>query len=58
MLSEEEFNHQKGELIKSITGKSIDGDHLTFLAEIAKLKQQNVLTNEDIANIKAMVMNS
>ncbi|WP_374448127.1 hypothetical protein [Providencia sp.] len=58
MLSEEEFNHQKGELIKSITGKSIDGDHLTFLAEIAKLKQQNVLTNEDIANIKIMVMNS
>lgn len=38
MLSEEEFNHQKGELIKNITGKSIDGDHLTFLAEIAKLK--------------------
>ncbi|HEK1125167.1 hypothetical protein [Proteus mirabilis] len=57
MLSEEEFNHQKGELIKNITGKSIDGDHLTFLAEIAKLKQQNMLTNEEIANIKATVMN-
>jgi hypothetical protein len=58
MLSEAEFNHQKGELIKSITGKSISCDHLTFLAEIAKLKQQNVLTNEDIANIKTMVINS
>ncbi|WP_273843891.1 hypothetical protein [Providencia rettgeri] len=58
MLSEEEFNHQKGELIKGITGKSIDGDHLTFLAEIVKLKQQNVLTNEDIANIKIIVINS
>ncbi|EMB8478215.1 hypothetical protein P7V44_02670 [Providencia sp. CRE-3FA-0001] len=58
MLSEEEFNHQKGELIKSITGKTINGDHLTFLAEIAKLKQQNVLTNEDINKIKAIILSS
>ncbi|MGI3397164.1 hypothetical protein [Providencia stuartii] len=58
MLSKEEFNHPKGELIKSITGKSIDGDHLTFLAEIAKLKQQNELTNDDITDINALMINS
>ncbi|MEX9891932.1 hypothetical protein AB7W78_16040 [Providencia rettgeri] len=58
MLSEEEFNHHKGELIKSITGKNINCDHLTFLTELAKLKQQNVLSNDDIAIIKAAVINS
>lgn len=58
MLSEKKFNHQKGELIKSITGKSIDGDHLTFLAEIAKLKQQKVLTNNDINTIQSTIVNS
>ncbi|MTC20868.1 hypothetical protein GKR57_17175 [Providencia stuartii] len=58
MLSEDEFNHQKDELIKSITGKSISCDHLTFLAELAKLKQQNVLTSNDINTIKSTIVNS
>ncbi|MBG5894979.1 hypothetical protein KUA00_00520 [Proteus mirabilis] len=52
MLSEEEFNYQKGELIKGITGKSINGYHLTFLIELSKLKNQGILSIDDITNIK------
>ncbi|MTC20286.1 hypothetical protein GKR57_14065 [Providencia stuartii] len=55
MLSEEEFNYQKNELIKSITNKKLNGDHLTFLAQLAELKQQTMLTNEDITNIKRVL---
>ncbi|MBN4863804.1 hypothetical protein [Providencia stuartii] len=58
MLSEEEFNDQKGELIKGITSKGINRYHLTFLVNISRLKQQNVLTNEDIPIIKEIIMNA
>ncbi|MEX6424730.1 hypothetical protein [Providencia manganoxydans] len=55
MLSEEEFNYQKNELIKSITDKKLNGDHLTFLAQLAELKQQKMLTDEDIVSIKKVI---
>lgn len=55
MLSEEEFNHQKGELIKSITGKTINGDNLTFLIQLAKLKKNGSLTDQEITRIRAII---
>lgn len=53
ILNTNEFASQKNEIIKNIEEKTINGDRLTFLTELAMLKE--ILSDEDITKIKALL---
>lgn len=55
MITQEELDCKKKELIYEISLTPLKMNSLEFLAELAPLKQKGILTDEDIANIKKVI---
>lgn len=55
MITREELDSKKKELIYKISIAYLKMDSLEFLAELAPLKQNGILTDEDIASIKKII---
>ncbi|MEQ5043282.1 hypothetical protein ABN117_08970 [Providencia manganoxydans] len=55
MITQEELDSKKKELIYEISTNYLSMDSLEFLAELAPLKQKGILTDEDITNIKKVI---
>ncbi|MFJ5691330.1 hypothetical protein [Providencia stuartii] len=55
MITQEELDSKKKELIYEISTTYLSMDSLEFLAELAPLKQKGILTDEDITNIKKVI---
>jgi TM2 domain-containing membrane protein YozV len=56
LISESEFQEKKSLLISTLATKTIDVDPDDFLASIITLKEQNILTLEEIGKIKVLLM--
>lgn len=55
MITQEELDSKKKELIYEISLTTLKMDSLEFLAELAPLKQKGILNDEDITNIKKVI---
>ncbi|WP_336194454.1 hypothetical protein [Providencia stuartii] len=55
MITQEELDSKKKELIYEISLTTLKIDSLEFLAELAPLKQKGILTDDDITNIKKII---
>ncbi|HCT9181945.1 TPA: hypothetical protein OUB89_000230 [Proteus mirabilis] len=55
MITQEELDSKKKELIHEISLNSLKTNSLELLAELAPLKQQGILTDKDITNIKKVI---
>ncbi|MEX6324102.1 hypothetical protein AB6F65_18730 [Providencia hangzhouensis] len=55
MITQEELDSKKKELIYEISITDLKMDSLEFLAELAPLKQKGILTDDDITNIKKII---
>ncbi|SST04097.1 Uncharacterised protein [Acinetobacter baumannii] len=55
MITQEELDSKKKELIYEISLTTLKMDSLEFLAELAPLKQKGILTDDDITNIKKVI---
>lgn len=55
MITQEELDNKKKELIYEISLTTLKMDSLEFLAELVPLKQKGILTDEDIVNIKKVI---
>jgi len=56
LITDIEFQEKKAALISSLATKTIDGEPDDFLASIITLKEQNILTHDEISKIKVLLM--
>jgi len=56
LITDIEFHDKKSALIASLATKVIDVEPDDFLASIISLKEQSILTHEEIAKIKVLLM--